>query len=59
MVEVSIEKESENEYTVSADHYDIGTYYPGEGIVLVSSEGSAIPLETLKQAIAMVENIVS
>ncbi|MFH1691455.1 MAG: hypothetical protein ABIC68_02630 [Candidatus Omnitrophota bacterium] len=58
MVEVCIEKESENEYTVSADHYDIGTYYTGEGIVLVSSEGSAIPLETLKQAIAEMESII-
>ena len=58
MVEVSIEKESENEYTVSADHYGIGTYYPGEGLVLVSSEGSAIPLETLKQAIVAMENIL-
>ena len=58
MVEVNIEKESENEYTVSADHYEIGTYYPGEGLVLVSSEGSAIPLETLKQAIVAMENII-
>jgi len=55
---VVIEKESRNEYSIYADGYTIGSFYPSEGIVLESSEGSPIPLKTLKQAITAMENII-
>ena len=63
MVEVNIVKEAQNEYSVfvSSDElggYEIGTYYPGEGIVLTSSDGSAVPLEMLKTAISEMEKII-
>ena len=44
-------------YEVSNDSIDVGTYYPNEGLVLSSSEGSPIPLNILKTIINKLEQI--
>jgi hypothetical protein len=51
MSKIYVEKDSDNEYSVSVDGILIGTYFPDEGIVLYSSEGSTISLDDLSEVI--------
>lgn len=48
---ITIEKQSQTEYTVYTDEICLGTYFLGFGLVLISSEGSAVSLDMLEKAI--------
>jgi len=57
MVEIEIQKESDTEHSVEADGHFIGSYFPGDGIILESSEGSAIPVQTIRDTMEyLIEN---